>query len=141
MQGESNEESSGPRQGSTDFCECLHAYLHERAALLTFVRDVLSSLKSLFYDPTPFLQIHDILGPVGCYKSIPSTASAKSLSKNRRSPSKLRPAPVENLRVATIGQNHEQTIGQNHEQDCSDLRALVASLEEEVHEASEKYTA
>jgi len=120
-----------------EFGDGLYTCIHERTALLHFVVDLLAALQSLFYDPTPFVLVTP---PVRPSRTCSSGARARSSSYDR--------IHRHNSFVPSCATRPSSAYGARHtegRQDWRDglteLQELIASLENEIAESSERYTA
>jgi hypothetical protein len=129
---------------ATDFGECLYVCIHERSTLLYFLVDLLSSLQSLFYEPTPF---------VTAQPAVRQTAAARSAhggARNRSSSCDGHMHKHSGCYACSYKQGQTHTHGgfgathtqgrQDWRDGLSDLQELITALEHEIGDTSEQFS-
>lgn len=145
----SQKELSERTRSSSELGDALVVCLQERASLLHFVVDLLSALQALFYDPTPFASLrlvasgrqvkgagpHGAPGPHGPYgpHGQPSSTAARARSASRE---RLYSRNTNAAELASIQGGAVLDSGA-----AEDVRELVSSLEAEISDASQEFSA
>lgn len=123
----------------TEFVECLFSVLLERVGMQQFVVDLLSSIQSLFYDPTPFVTTQpDFVPPKRTRNGNqmrPRSASVDRYGRGLGGGGGSLYRSYDTLELA----KHTQSRAEWRE-GIGDLRELISSLEREVSEASHEYS-
>jgi hypothetical protein len=132
-----------------DIADALYPSLHERAALLHFLVDLLTTLQSLFYEPTAF-------NSMGLLRPVPALCKAEALAVDRGERMRSRAWSAERVHTnrhmhsgcyachprANNSPSHAKSAGclAPRCDGASDLRELVVALEGEISVASQEYS-
>merc|ERR1719199_658480 len=119
---------------ATEFGEGLYTCIHERTSLLHFLVDLLAALQSLFYDPTPFVLVQPPSRPTR--HGVSGGARARSSDCFHR-----HNGCYACTRPSSAGGARHTEGRQDWRDGMAELQELIASLENEIGETSEKYTA
>jgi len=117
---------------AVEFGEALYTCLHERAALLDFVVDLLTALQSLFYNPTPFTSLE-------AWVQQQALAGRRSSGSRGRSTSAERQHSHRHSGCYACRWN-EKSARLSELRGEADLQELVVALRSEIGAASKEYS-
>lgn len=124
---------------ASEFGESLYMCIYERTTLLHFLVDILSALQSLFYEPTPFVSFQSAARQPSASRS-GYGARNRSHSCEHRHSGCYACNHANNRQSSPYGAVRSQGR-QDWREGLSDLQELITSLENEIGETSEQYTA
>mmetsp|Transcript_28039 Transcript_28039/g.50625 ORF Transcript_28039/g.50625 Transcript_28039/m.50625 type:complete len:520 (+) Transcript_28039:64-1623(+) len=128
---------------SSDIETALYSCLQERTVLLQFMVDLLTALQTLFYDPTPFVQLNiaqrQAIGERPAPKELARTRSQSRSRVHRHAGCYV--CGEQQTSPAAIDRIAQEMTGGGGGSGMDDLRDLCSSLEVEIAQASKAFSA